>query len=165
MTVLCMARYTLQVRQPVSEDSLGPWQELVSVTVISQIDNTAPVFEGIIAVEVQTVKGFVPITPCHYKEDWVVETKLILHKALDPPYPAEELVYVLERRSPDKNQWELVKVFYPGKDKENMMIEWQSHSRNAWDKLWIYRTSVRDLAGNMTIGAQTITVQNPAEPE
>lgn len=163
--LLTPGKYTLQVRQPASEESLGPWQDLVNVTVIAQIDNTAPVFQGVVTADVQTVVGYVRITPCHFKKAWVIKTKLTFAAALDPPYPHEELVYVLERYSPSLRKWERVYVFQPVREKDNMIIEWESNPYDEWNKIWIYRIRVRDIAGNETIGVKTITVQNPQKPD
>ena len=160
---LAAGAWTLKVRQPVSQSSLGPWQELVSVDVTTGNDISAPDFLGISSANVQAVRGLAPRSPCEMQEAWVIKTTILFGEAVDAQCPHDLLLYVLERRKPDSAQWGDSRIFRPAKQGNSMIFEWQT-SRNEWKQTWIYRLRVRDWAGNETVGLKTIVVKNPGKP-
>ena len=51
----------------------------------------------------------------------------------------------------------------PTPDGDGMSFTWRTEI--GWSERWVYRMSVRDGAGNETIGGAVVTVKNPDRPE
>jgi hypothetical protein len=155
--------WTLKVRQPVSANKLGSWQNIAVVNVISATDISTPGFAGISSAYAQAVRGLVPLSPCELREAWVIKTKITFTAAVDSQCPHDQLLYLLERRRPDSAKWRDSRVFRPAEQDGDMIFEVET-SGNEWEQRWVYRLRVRDWAGNETIGRGIAAVQNPQKP-
>ncbi|MCB9702237.1 MAG: hypothetical protein H6711_10100 [Myxococcales bacterium] len=163
--------WRLEVRRPrwsasVDAVELGPWEAMASFWVVADlVDRQAPAFDGIVAGEARPVAGTVMLSPCEAESDWVVETHLTFAPAFDTIAAADDLLYLLERRSPGGDPaWSEVTTFRPerargGRVGVTLTDEW------GWGERWEYRISVRDPSGNQRLGERTLTVTAPKKPK
>ena len=155
--------WTLEVRKPISETELGPWESLTAVQVEGTSDTSSPKFDGIAGGGSKPTVGLVWKSPCEKEKAWKIGFEVMFEAALDEPRDPWELLYILERRATESDVWEVVGTFRPDSIGQDARHDWES--RHGWDETWTYRLRVRDLAGNETIGARTITIKNPPLPD
>jgi hypothetical protein len=152
----------LQVRRPASKDALGPWERLARVTIAGTADAVAPELEGLTDGEAAAVEGTVALSPCHSVPGWELETRLTFPAARDAGSQHDELLYVLERAPAGESRWEARQTLRPTPQGDGMTFTWRDD--RGWDEEWVYRLSVRDMAGNQTAGLRTISIKNPTRP-
>lgn len=154
---------TVEVRDPIAEDQLGPWHPLITVQVVDRIDESPPVFAGISSVEVAIVKGWIGSYACMPEEGPVVETTVHFQLADDGPTPHDELLYVLDRRRGGDSEWQGFRLFRPHREGDQGHFKWEDEF--GFSQTWAYRLRVVDGSGHETIGPALATVTNPARPE